>query len=83
MAMIKLVKDFDKYNRMDCIDSKGGRTAVMPGKTFYSEMAPRGGDPSRGYGRRRAFTTKAVEAMVVLGEAEVVEWSALRDSEVQ
>lgn len=81
--MIKLVKDFDKYNRTDCIDSKGGRTAIMPGRAFYTEMALRGGDPSRGWGRRRAFTAKAAEAMVARGEAEIVAWSALRPGEAQ
>ena len=81
--MVYLVKDFDKYNRMDCINSHGERTSVMPGKTFYSEMASRNDDPSRGYYRRRAFTAKAAEAMVARGEATIVAWSALRPGEVQ
>ena len=41
--MIKLVKDFDKLNRTDAINTKGGRTAIMQGETFYSEMRPRAG----------------------------------------
>jgi hypothetical protein len=79
--MMKLIRDFDKFNRTDCIDSKGGRTAVMPGNTFYTEMRPRASGV--GYGRSRAFTRKAADAMVARGEAEIVEWSALRGSEAQ
>ena len=79
--MIKLVKDFDKLNRTDAINTRGGRTAIMQGETFYSEMRPRAG--GFGYGRYRAYTPKAARAMVERGEAEIVEWSSLRKGEVQ
>lgn len=70
--MIKLMKDFDKYNRHDC---RITRKAIMPGRTFYSEMRLVGTRWQRGM----VVSEAAANQLVAEGKAEIVTRAQLQE----